>query len=113
LNATAKIKIGLVLAAAAFVLVVVFQDNLLNWRAGKAFERIKQGDEERLVRLYLGAPSAAGECPGQLWWNDENRGPNDGRCARWERYDFRGGSWQVGYSADAHVVAKHHDVQAH
>ena len=105
-------KIRIIIPAVLVVLglgSLVF-DRLLNWRAGKAFERIKQGDAESLVIMYLGTPTHATTCGDRLWWDDQDSGANGGRCVRWASYDYHHSAWGVGYSADAKVVAKHHTV---
>ncbi len=84
--------------------------HLLDWRSGKAFARIQQGDEETKVILYMGYPSGSGGCGTQLRWDADSLGANDGRCVREVRYQGRRGSWMVGYSANGHVVSKHFDA---
>jgi hypothetical protein len=106
---SARLRIALVIAAVAIALGVALLPPLLDWRAGKAFARIQQGDAETKVILYLGAPDAKGVCGTELRWDDGDLGPNDGRCVRETRYRGRHGTWVVGYSADGHVVSKHFD----
>ena len=85
-------------------------NTLLDWRAGVAFSKLQLNDPEKRVRMFLGSPSSTEACGAQLWWNDEARGANDGRCERLVRYTYRHSSWTVGYSADHLVVSKHHEV---
>ena len=82
-------------------------DTRLDWRAGRACEHIDKGFDGARVRLFLGAASRQAPCGDTLWWGETNAGYNDGTCARWDYYDYRKGSWAIGYSADGKVVAKH------
>jgi len=79
---------------------------LLDWRAGVAYGRIKQGDHEPLVLGYLGSPSKVGSCPDRLMWNDQDTGANDGRCVRWSTWTYARHVYGVGFSSDKKVVAK-------
>jgi hypothetical protein len=97
-----------IVAAAGLLAGAAFGfDALLDWRAGKAFDRIEKGFDGGRVHLFLGNPSRQTPCGDTLWWGDANAGKNDGGCARWDYYDYRKGSWAIGYSADGKVVAKH------
>ena len=79
---------------------------VLDWRAGIAFARIKQGDHESLVLGYLGSPSKTGSCPDRLTWNAQDLGANDGHCVRWNTWSYARHAYSVGFSPDKKVVAK-------
>ena len=90
------------------VVAALLINSLLDFRAGKAFARIELGLTEARVIAYMGGPSQTEQCGEQLWWNDKALGSNDGRCVKWARYNYRHSNWGIGYSADNHVVSKHH-----
>jgi cytochrome oxidase Cu insertion factor (SCO1/SenC/PrrC family) len=106
----ARLRVALIIFAVAIVVGLVGLPYLLDWRSGKAFERIARGDQETRVILYLGYPDARGGCGTQLRWDQESLGANDGRCVTEVRYKGRHGAWVVGYSADAHVVSKYFET---
>jgi hypothetical protein len=110
MNQQTRLRIALIIFGAAIVIGFFGMPYLLDWRSGKAFARIAQGDSETRVILYLGSPDAKGACGTQLRWEQESVGANDGRCVREVRYKGRRGSWVVGYSADGHVVSKYFDL---
>jgi hypothetical protein len=103
------------LIAAAVVAVVLVVGalglvRLLDWRAGLAFGRIRPGEAEAKVLMYLGSPSKTEPCGGVLWWADQPAGRNDGRCISQARYQYAHSAWIVGYDADRKVVSKHHET---
>jgi hypothetical protein len=99
-----KTKLAVILAfVGALAVTLPF---VLDWRAGVAFARIKQGDHEALVLGYLSSPSKVDACPERLMWNDQDLGANDGRCVRWSTWTYARHSYAVGFSADRKVVAK-------
>ncbi len=110
MNRSARLRIALIIAAVAILFGVVVLPYLFDWRSGKAFARIARGDEETKVILYMGYPDATGGCGTQLQWDQDSLGANDGRCVREVRYKGRHGVWVVGYSADAHVISKRHEM---
>lgn len=110
MNRSARLRIALAIAAVAAVAGVILMPRLLDWRAGKAFARVQQGDEQTKVIMYLGYPSSTGGCGTQLRWNDDSLGANDGRCVKEVRYNGRGGVWVLGYTATGHVVSKYFDA---
>jgi len=105
-----RLRIALAIFAIAVLAGVVLLPRLMDWRSGKAFARVQQGDEETKVILYLGYPSSSGACGTQLRWDADSLGANDGRCVREVRYNGRHGTWVVGYSANGHVVSKYFDA---
>jgi hypothetical protein len=107
MNQSTRLRIALVIFAAAILLGVVGMPYVLDWRSGVAFARIAPGDQESLVIQYMGNPDAKGACGTLLQWNQDSLGANDGRCVREARYKGQRGSWVVGYSADARVISKH------
>lgn len=110
MNRAARLRIALAIAAAAILAGVIGLPYLFDWRSGKAFARVRQGDEETKVILYLGYPSHTGGCGTQLRWNEDSLGANDGRCVKEVRYNGRHGIWVIGYSADGHVVSKNFEA---
>jgi hypothetical protein len=104
----ARLRIALVIGAVAIVAGAVLLPPLLDWRAGKAYARIQQGDTETKVIMYLGSPDAREACGAQLRWDQDSLGANDGRCVRQARYRSRHGDWVVGYSVDRVVVSKYY-----
>ena len=102
-----RLRIALVIALIAVLIGVVVLPYLFDWRATKAYARIKQGDMETTVILYLGYPDIKGACGTQLQWDKDSLGANAGRCVREVRYKGRHGTWVVGYTADAHVISKY------
>ena len=94
----------------AIVLAALLLNGLLNWRAGKAFDHIQLGYNEKKVISYMGAPSKIETCGEWLWWDGKIQGKNEGRCVKWARYNYLLSSWAIGYSADNHVVSKYHYV---
>jgi len=106
----ARLRIALAIVAVAILAGVILLPYLLDWRAGKAFARVQQNDEQTKVILYLGYPSSIGGCGTQLRWNEDSLGANDGRCVREVRYNGRHGAWVLGYSANGHVVSKYFDA---
>jgi hypothetical protein len=99
-----KTKLAVILAlVGALALIMPF---VLDWRAGVAFERIKQGDHEALVLGYLSSPSQMGACPDRLMWNGQDIGANDGRCVRWYTWTYARHAYSIGFSQEKKVVAK-------
>jgi hypothetical protein len=103
----ARLRIALAIGAAAIAAGAQLLPPLLDWRAGKAYSRVQQGDAETKVILYLGAADAQGSCGPQLRWDRDSLGPNDGHCVREARYRGRHGAWVIGYSAERLVVSKY------
>jgi hypothetical protein len=101
------ILLAIIAAAGLLAGAVLGFDALLDWRAGRAFAHIEKGFDGGRVHLFLGNASRQAPCGDTLWWGDTDAGKNDGSCARWDYYDYRKGSWAIGYSADGKVVAKH------
>lgn len=110
MNRSARLRIALAIVAVAVLVGIVLLPLLFDWRSAKAYGRIKQGDEETKVILYLGYPTSTGACATQLQWDQDSLGANDGRCVREVRYQGRHGTWVVGYSGDGHVVSKHFEA---
>lgn len=102
-----RLRIALAIGAVLIVAGVLLMPPLLDWRAGKAYARVQQGDAETKVIMYLGYPDAKESCGPQLRWDQDSLGANDGRCVRQSRYRGRHGSWVVGYSTDRLVVSKY------
>ncbi|MBV8062247.1 MAG: hypothetical protein JOY51_01560 [Nevskia sp.] len=109
MNRAARLRIALAIAAVLILAGMILLPRLLDWRAGKAFAQVRQGDAESLVQMYLGYPSNSGACGTQLRWDEDSLGGNDGRCVREVRYLGRSGARVVGYSANAKVVSKYFD----
>lgn len=105
----ARLRIALVIVAVAVLAGVIGFPYLFDWRSAQAFARIKQGDEETKVIMYLGYPTSSGGCGTQLRWDADSLGANDGRCVKEVRYNGRHGVWVVGYSANGHVLSKYLD----
>lgn len=105
-----RLRIALAIFAIAVLAGVVLLPRLMDWRSGKAFARVRQGDEQTKVILYLGYPSSSGGCGTQLRWNEDSLGANDGRCVKEVRYGGRHGVWVVGYSANGQVVSKYFEA---
>lgn len=110
MSRAARIRIALVIAGIAVLAAVIGLPHLADWRSAQAFARIKQGDAEKLVTLYMGYAAHSGGCGTQLRWNEDSLGANDGRCVKEVRYDGRGGSWVVGFSANGQVISKHFEA---
>jgi hypothetical protein len=110
MNRAARLRIALIILAVLVVAGIFLMPRLTDWRFRQAFTRIRQGDEEKLVALYLGSPERTGGCGTQLRWNEDSLGANDGRCVKEARFDGRGGTWVVGYSANGHVIAKYFEA---
>lgn len=106
----ARLRIALIIVAVAVVIGMFVVPRLTDWRFRQAFARIKQGDEEKLVGLYLGFPEHTGGCATQLRWNDDSLGANDGHCVRESRFEGHGGTWVVGYTANGHVIEKYFEA---
>jgi len=64
-----RLRIALVIVLIAIIVGVVVLPYLFDWRATKAYARIKQGDMETTVILYLGYPDIKGACGTQLQWD--------------------------------------------
>jgi hypothetical protein len=105
-----RLRIALIIFAVAVVVGVIGMPYLTDWRSDQAFARIKQGDDEKLVTLYMGYAEHAGGCGTQLRWNEDSLGANDGRCVKEVRYNGRRGAWVVGYSANGNVVSKYFEA---
>ena len=106
MSRAARLRIALVIATGLLAVVVFGLPVLADWRSAQAFARIKQGDEEKLVTMYMGHAAHSGGCGTQLRWNDDSLGANDGHCVKEMRYDGRRGAWVVGYSSSDHVISK-------
>jgi hypothetical protein len=110
MSRAARLRIVLIIAAVLLVTAAVGLPYLSDWRSAQAFARIKQGDGEKLVRLYMGYTAQSTGCGTQLRWNEDSLGANDGRCVKEVRYDGRRGAWVVGYSANGQVIAKYFEA---
>ena len=110
MSRAARTRIALVIVGIAALVAVVGLPRLADWRSAQAFARIKQGDTEKLVTLYMGYAAHGGGCGTQLRWNEDSLGANDGRCVKEVRYDGRGGDWVVGYSANGQVISKYFEA---
>lgn len=110
MSRAARIRIALIIALICVIACVVGLPYLADWRSGQAFARIKQGDTEKLVTLYMGYAAHSGGCGTQLRWNEDSLGANDGRCVKEVRYDGRRGAWVVGFSANGQVISKYFEA---
>jgi hypothetical protein len=110
MSRAARIRIALIVAALGVAAAIVGLPYLSDWRSSQAFARIKQGDAEKLVGLYMGYAAHSGGCGTQLRWNEDSLGANDGRCVKEARYDGRSGAWVVGYSANGNVISKYFEA---
>lgn len=105
-----RLRIALAIGAVAIIAGALLLPPLLDWRSGKAYARIQQGDAETKVIMYLGSPDAKEACGAQLRWDQDSLGANDGHCVRQSRYRGRHGTWVVGYSAERLVVSKYFEA---
>jgi hypothetical protein len=110
MSRAARLRIALVIAVVLVAVIVVGLPVLADWRSAQAFARIKQGDGEKLVTMYMGYAAHSGGCGTQLRWDDDSLGANDGRCVKEVRYDGRRGAWMVGYSANGQVISKYFEA---
>lgn len=102
----------------AIVFAVVAATALLGvyWHRESTTERFYNqaslGQSEARMLATLGAPDREFPCGEWLWWNGDTANPpkNDGRCAKWVRYDFPFGAYAFGYSHDGKLVSRYHYV---
>ena len=90
--------------------LMVASNKLFDVRAGYAFQHVQLGDPESRVIQFMGSGTHAQACGELLYWDEKVSGKNDGRCVSEVRYVYSHSAWVIGYSADKHVVSKHHET---
>jgi len=103
------------IAMAPFALIAIaavcfFVDSALDAKAGRQFDRVQMNAKSQDVEAMMGTPDVTRPGGKYIWWGNEYRGENDGRCVTEVRYEHFLSAWAFGYSADGHVVDKYRYV---